>query len=130
MIVKPGWVLLQRAAAHIHLRSPEGDMRVHALVPAVGGEFGRVYLGALNAIRRIPGIDQAVRDRLYDDVKRAEMIPRCIVELDFLERDERFDAVFEMAQRRQGVIFDGFTFLTDHGDMIATLSGGAPELGV
>ncbi len=42
MISKPGWVLLQRAEAHIHLRSPEGDMRVHALVPAVGGEFGRV----------------------------------------------------------------------------------------
>lgn len=126
---KPGWVLLQREVAHIHLRSPEGEMKVHALFPVVGGKFGRVYMGTLNAIRRIPGMDQSMRDRLYDDVKRAEMILGCVVEPDFLERDARFDAVFEIAQLCQGVVFDGFTFLTDNGEVIATLNGGAPELG-
>lgn len=126
---KPGWVLLRRESAHIHLRSPEGEMSVNALFPVVGGRFGRVYMGALNAIRRIPGMDRSMRDQLYDDVKRAEMILGCVVEPDFLERDERFDAIFEIAQLCRGVVFDGFTFLTDNGEVIATLNGSAPDLG-
>ncbi|MDW8213062.1 MAG: hypothetical protein RMJ55_05875 [Roseiflexaceae bacterium] len=129
MTAPPGWTLLRREPNHIRLRSPEGMMSVNALFPAIGGEFGRVYMGALNAIRRIPGLEQSVRDRLYDDVKRAEMILGCVVEPDFLEQDGRFDAVFKIAHLCRGVVFDGFAFLTDSGEVIATLNGDAPEIG-
>lgn len=126
---RPAWTLLRRETNHIQMRSPEGMMSVNALFPAIGGEFGRVYMGALNTIGRIPGLEQSVRDRLYDDVKRAGMILGCVVDPDFLEQDERFDVVFEIAHLCRGVVFDGFAFLTHNGEVIATLNGNAPEIG-
>jgi hypothetical protein len=118
-----GWRVLTQTATTVAAATPSGSLTVNALFPGVGSKFGRIFMGTLAQVKRIPLTNADGRNALLDAIKATYMILGCVIDPPFRQSDERFTFVFAIARQNNGVVFDGFTFLNAAGEIITDLEG-------
>lgn len=119
----PSWRWNVVAERQIHAVTPDGDIKVTALLPEVGGKFGPIYAGTVNQAKRINTDNQVTKDELIKLLKSTKMLVGCIMNPEMSDEDVRFNFVLSLARILDGVVFDTFTFISSNGEVILSLDG-------
>lgn len=117
----PDWQISPAESMQIDIITLDGNLKVTALLPEIGGKFGPIYAGTINRVKRVSPCDQKIKHDLIEKLKGTNFIIGFVASPEFSDNDSRFEYIFSVANQLSGIIFDSFTFVSQDKSIILSL---------
>lgn len=90
---------------------------------SAGDSFSGMILGTWNLFENIETKNTAIQKELTSKILDSEVALGIVAEPDFTETDERLDVIFDLAEKFEGIIFNGAEMLDKKGRVILDQDG-------
>jgi hypothetical protein len=102
----------------------EGSLRISINKREFAGDsFSGMILGTWNLFENIEAKNTVVQKELTAKILDSEVALGIVAEPDFTETDKRLDVIFDLAERFEGIIFNGAEMLDKKGRVILDNEG-------